>query len=86
MAKKQRSNTPDFYEAMPGMMDHYDLFPPAMDYDLPAEPDLDQQNDTEFTSDDARRRITRQGVFLLGLLVLQIVLFVALIRSAVNLG
>lgn len=86
MATKRRPNTPDFYEAMPGMMDHYDLFPPAMDYDTPEEAGQDQQDDTELVNEDARRRIAKQGALLLGLLILQIVLFVALIRSTVNLG
>ena len=70
----KRRNKPDFYEAMPGgaFMDSYDLFP-TVEAD-----DADSRNEVQ-------GRMAKQGLILLGLLLLQIGLFVALIYSTINL-
>ena len=89
MASKKRANTPQFYESMPGTLDSFELFPISDNYEL-KESQLDERDylfsDEEAHSEVVKAKVVRQGVILLALLALQVILFIVLIRSTVNLG
>ncbi len=86
MATKRlrQKRSQQFYEALPGAyMDSYNLFPPAQNYQEEAE--LHQEQEAAVPN-KIRRRIVRQGLLLLGLLAVQVILFIVLLRSTLNLG
>lgn len=85
MATKRlrQKRSQQFYEALPGAyMDSYQLFPPAQRYTE----DVQQKPQEAAVPSKIRRRIIRQGLLLLGLLAVQIILFIVLLHSTLNLG
>jgi hypothetical protein len=65
-----------FYEMMPGYMDSYELFPAESEDEM----------GEEASEEEVRRRMVRQLMLLVGLLLIQFVLFAVLMQSTINLG
>lgn len=72
-----------FHEYMPGAtMSTYDIFPVSRDAYFEDE----QVEMQEATDSDVKRRMMRQLLLLVGLLAIQFILFVVLIRSTLSLA
>ena len=78
--KQSKRYEENFHEFMPGYMDSYSMFPTR---EAEEEQDLVHEQEED---DAARNTMVRQLAVLVGLLVLQFILFVVLIQSTVNLG
>ncbi len=69
---KKRQKDSDFYEMMPGYMDSYNMF--------------EATDEADGEDVQVRQKMLRQLLVLVGLLVLQFILFALLMKSTVNLG
>ena len=70
---KKKKNEQDFYEVMPGaFMHNYEMFPAHVADDEAEQP--------------VKQKMARQIAIMVGLLVVQLILFAVLIQSTMNLG
>lgn len=83
--QKKREYDDNFYETMPGglYMDSNAFLPGRLADESDLTLDRDQDSDSQ---SDVRKRMVRQSLILISLLVAQIVLFMLLITYTVNLG
>ena len=82
-SSKSKTNTDGFYEMMPNAyMDSYELFPARRQTTI----DELEQEVTEQNEEVVRKKMVRQLLMLVGLLLIQFVLFAILIQSTINLS
>ena len=78
--REDKSRKDEFGEFMPAYMDTYDLFPAR------EREELVEKSSAEEADAAVRAKMIRQLLVLVGLLILQFLLFAFLLQSTVNLG